>query len=139
MKEDGVECDLNSLMNSSILEIIKDTLRCVDGKLNQGNRKFCMEIFGYDFIIDSNLKPWLIEVNTNPCLEESSSLLKVLIPRMLDDALKLTLDQVFPPKRLKPQQKLEPEKTLLSPKELDIPLNFVICSEPGMGSGPSAN
>jgi D-alanine-D-alanine ligase-like ATP-grasp enzyme len=51
-----------------------------------------MEIFGYDFIIDSALKPWLIEVNTNPCLEESSSLLKILIPRMLDDALKLTLD-----------------------------------------------
>ncbi len=34
MKEDGVSCDLNELMNGSILEIIKDTLRCVDGKLN---------------------------------------------------------------------------------------------------------
>lgn len=31
-----------------------------------------MEIFGYDFILDSNLKVWLIEVNTNPCIEESS-------------------------------------------------------------------
>lgn len=102
MKEEGVDCDLKKMMNEQILEIIKDTLRCVDGRLNSQNRKFCMEIFGYDFIIDSSLKPWLIEVNTNPCLEESSSLLKVLIPRMIDDALKLTLDQVFPPKRLKP-------------------------------------
>jgi len=34
-----------------------------------------MEIFGYDFILDHDLNPWLIEVNTNPCLEESSSLL----------------------------------------------------------------
>jgi len=58
-----------------------------------------MEIFGYDFILDEDLNPWLIEVNTNPCLEESSTLLKVLIPRMLDDALKLTLDVVFPPKK----------------------------------------
>ena len=56
-----------------------------------------MEIFGYDFMIDEALRPWLIEVNTNPCLEESNQLLKYLIPRMLDDAFKLTLDIIFPP------------------------------------------
>jgi len=48
-------------------------------------------------MIDFRLKPWLIEVNTNPCLEESSALLRQLVPRMVDDALKLTLDVVFPP------------------------------------------
>ena len=57
-----------------------------------------MEIFGYDFMVDHELKPWLIEVNTNPCLEESNHLLRQLIPRMLDDAFKLTLDVLFPPK-----------------------------------------
>lgn len=45
-------------------------------KLNQLERKYCFEIFGYDFVIDNSLKPWLIEVNTNPCLEESSPLLQ---------------------------------------------------------------
>lgn len=60
-----------------------------------------MEIFGYDFILDQNQKAWLIEVNTNPCLEESSTLLKFLIPRMIDDCLKLTVDQIFPPKKQK--------------------------------------
>lgn len=30
----------------------------------------------YDFIIDSQLNVWLIEVNTNPCIEESSPILK---------------------------------------------------------------
>ena len=39
---------------------------------------------------------WLIEVNTNPCIEEGSQLLKVLLPRMLDDAFKLTIDQLYP-------------------------------------------
>lgn len=51
-------------------------------------------------MLDSQHKPWLIEVNTNPDLEESSKLLKQLLPRMIDDAFKLTLDVVFPPLRL---------------------------------------
>ena len=46
-------------------------------------------------MIDREFKPWLIEVNTNPCLEESCKTLKQLVPRMLDDALKLTLDPLF--------------------------------------------
>ena len=43
--------------------------------INRNSRNHCFEIFGYDFIIDLGLKLWLIEVNTNPCLEESSPLL----------------------------------------------------------------
>ncbi len=52
-------------------------------KLNAEGRNFCFELFGYDFIIDSGFKVWLIEVNTNPCLEESSALLRTLLPRMV--------------------------------------------------------
>lgn len=55
-------------------------------------RKSCFELFGYDFIIDEDFNIWLIEVNTNPCIEESSSILKVYLPRMIDDMLKLTVD-----------------------------------------------
>lgn len=29
------------------------------------------EIFGYDFMIDENMRVYLIEVNTNPCLDTS--------------------------------------------------------------------
>lgn len=47
-------------------------------------------------MIDEDLTPWLIEVNTNPCLEETSALLRSLLPRMIDDAFKLTLDVCFP-------------------------------------------
>ena len=46
-------------------------------------------------MVDINYKVWLIEVNTNPCIEESSPLLQKLLPRMLDDAFVLTIDQVF--------------------------------------------
>ena len=34
-------------------------------------------------MIDADLKVWVIEVNTNPCLEESSPILEELLPRML--------------------------------------------------------
>ena len=37
----------------------------------------------------------MIEVNTNPCLEESSSILKMLLPRMVEDMLCLSVDALF--------------------------------------------
>ena len=74
-------------------------MESVKRKLNANSRKFCFELFGYDFIIDEEFKLWLIEVNTNPCLEESSKLLQMLLPRLIDDALKLTIDVIFPRKR----------------------------------------
>lgn len=50
-------------------------MRTVAGKINKLNRKFCMEIFGFDFFLDELFNLYLIEVNTNPCIEESSPLL----------------------------------------------------------------
>eukprot|EP00347_Sterkiella_histriomuscorum_P009493 403341003 len=72
------------------------SIESVRRKLNPNKRKECFEIFGYDYIIDKDFNVWLIEANTNPCIEESSSILKLLIPRMLDDAFKLTIDRIFP-------------------------------------------
>ena len=82
------------------------TFSSVKKKINQGNRKFCFELYGLDYIIDEELKVWLIEVNENPCLECSSPLLSSLIPRMINDAFRLTVDQIFCEK--KPTEKLYP-------------------------------
>lgn len=38
---------------------------------------------------------YLLEVNTNPGLEVSSPLISVLLPRMIDDALRLTIDDLY--------------------------------------------
>lgn len=64
-------------------------------KINVNGRKECFEVFGYDFMVDSQFKVWLIEVNTNPAIDDSSPMLKAMIPRMLDDAFKLTIDRIF--------------------------------------------
>lgn len=70
-------------------------LKSVLGKLNYNRRKTCFEIFGLDFILDREGGAWLLEANVNPCLETSSPLLEKLIPRMLDDAFKLTIDKTY--------------------------------------------
>ena len=67
-----------------------------DEKLRVSNRK-SFEIFGIDLMLDESLKLWLIEVNTNPSLDETNKFLQALVPRMIDDAFKLTLDQEFRP------------------------------------------
>jgi K+-sensing histidine kinase KdpD len=41
-----------------------------------------------DFLIDDNFKVWLIEANTNPCLELACPLLGRIIPNMLENAFK---------------------------------------------------
>ncbi len=76
-------------------EIVKITMLSVNDKINIFNRRHCFEIFGYDFIYDKEFNPYLLEVNTNPGLEESSALIKELVPRMIDDALRLTVDDLL--------------------------------------------
>ena len=89
---------LNIDLMKQLKEIISLTMRSVKEKINKNNREYQFEIFGYDFMLDEDFNAYLIEVNTNPGLEESSPWIKIIIPRMLDDALRLTLDQIFEPK-----------------------------------------
>ena len=79
-----------------IKDIILYTMKSVKNRINKAERKICFEIFGYDFIFDVNYHPYLLEVNTNPGLEISSPLIAMLIPRLIDDAFKLTIDKIFP-------------------------------------------
>lgn len=80
-----------------IKELIKETINAVYLKIDPNRRSHCLEVFGYDILLDNKCKPWLIEVNTNPCLELSAPYLAVLIPSMLENAFKIAVDPLFPP------------------------------------------
>ena len=109
-------------------EQVVKTFNAVRKTIDPNRRRFCFELFGYDFILDEDFNTWLIEVNTNPCLEESSQLLVMLLPRMIEDMLKLTVDITFPKNSIRkkkggkdikrsPQKKETKEFTTLKEKE----------------------
>lgn len=78
-------------------KLATDSIRATYTAMEKNKKEFSFEIFGLDFMIDENFKVWLIEANTNPCLELSCPLLGRLIPGMLENAFKLFVDPIFPP------------------------------------------
>ena len=96
-------------------QMVKHSLMAARRKLNPNNIKLCFELFGYDFIMDEDFNWWLIEVNTNPCLEESSLLLKYYLRRMVDDMLKIVIDREFPkPKKISKKSNKSKHKSRLN-------------------------
>jgi len=73
-----------------------DSVRAARETLNPRGIDHSFEVFGFDFMVDASFKCWLIEVNSNPCLELCNAHLSTLIPRMLEEALQMTLDRIFP-------------------------------------------
>lgn len=55
----------------NIQRIVINSLRAVQPVLI--NDKHCYELYGYDVMIDSSLKPWLVEVNASPSLTSDSA------------------------------------------------------------------
>lgn len=50
----------------------------------------CFELFGFDILIDANLKPWLLEVNHSPALSLDCSTDVSVKRRLIHDVIELT-------------------------------------------------
>ena len=48
-------------------------------------------------MIDRDLNPWLIEVNSNPCLDTNCPVLAQIIPHLLESSMRIALDPLAPP------------------------------------------
>ena len=64
--------ELEAGFRQSMVKLIIDSMKSVKGKFLQ--QRYTFELLGYDFILDEQMNTILIEVNTNPCLEESNKL-----------------------------------------------------------------
>jgi hypothetical protein len=53
-------------------------------------RTNCFEVFGFDILVDSDLKPWLVEVNLSPSLACDSPLDLIIKTNLISDTLNLT-------------------------------------------------
>ena len=95
LEEENIPLKKFDLMIEQIKFLIKVSFKSVSKKLYKLNNVLCFELFGYDFIIDNDFKPWILEINNNPGLCISSPVIKKIIPRMMDDAFRLTIDKVF--------------------------------------------
>lgn len=74
-----------------------DAAKSIFTKIAPKNQMNNFEVFGLDFMIDKHFRPWLIEINTNPCLECNGPILTRIIPYMIEQSFKLSIDLAFPP------------------------------------------
>ena len=45
-------------------------------------------LYGYDFMIDENMKTWLIEINVNPAITCNTDVLIAAIPPAVDEGIR---------------------------------------------------
>ena len=55
------------------------------------NDKHCFEMYGYDILIEDNLKPWLIEVNASPSLSTTTESDRIMKMNIIKDVFKIVI------------------------------------------------
>ena len=93
----NLQVDFYSDILPQIKKLVIDSIRATHGKLDPNGRIYTFELFGYDFMIDSDFHVYLIEANINPCLEIKSPVTARIVPAMLDSAMRIAIDPVFQP------------------------------------------
>ncbi|XP_077982372.1 polyglutamylase complex subunit TTLL1-like [Glandiceps talaboti] len=66
---------------------IVHSLKAVSGVM--ANDRHCFECYGYDIIIDDNLKPWLIEVNASPSLTSTTANDRIMKYNLVNDTISI--------------------------------------------------
>ena len=66
------------------------------------NDKHCFELYGYDILIDKNLKPWLIEINSSPSLSTTTKGDFILKKRLISDVIDIVVTDKWLDEKGKP-------------------------------------
>ena len=101
---DAVGLDTN-LIWSKIYDILIKSIIAIEPVVTEAvrriaiNRSNCFELFGFDIMIDSNLKPWLLEVNLSPSLAADSPLDLFIKSNLIADMFNLTGVRIYDRKK----------------------------------------
>lgn len=77
----------NTLIYPSICETILTIVSGTNNNQNIGN-KCSFQLFGADFVLTDHFDPWLIEINSNPGLNPSTSIIARIVTALLRDIIK---------------------------------------------------
>ena len=90
-----------------------------EGKMPSTRGSRCFEILGFDIMIDSKLRPWLIEVNHLPSFGTDSPLDLDIKARLMKQCLRALSVQPDDEQAYAQYHKLEAEKRLMARREKD--------------------
>jgi len=91
-----LERDLGDVVSKTLLSIQPNLAQeysayfSNEGTMNQGGGGYrCFEILGFDIMLDSSLKPWVIEVNHSPSFHCDSPLDQAVKHQVIQESLRL--------------------------------------------------
>eukprot|EP00842_Homolaphlyctis_polyrhiza_P004826 jgi/Hompol1/5344/HPOL_004348-RA len=80
-------------LNDEIDSILIHSLRAVSNLMT--NDRHCFECYGYDIIVDADLRPWLIEVNASPSLSATTASDRMMKHCLINDIINLVVPDDF--------------------------------------------
>lgn len=81
LPKDWVFNDLTKKMRNIMLQVVQSIRFKIQRKIGY------FGIYGYDFMIDDNMKVWLIEVNVNPAITTNTEVLLTAIPPVIEEGI----------------------------------------------------
>ncbi|XP_074655111.1 uncharacterized protein LOC141908801 [Tubulanus polymorphus] len=89
--EKGLQKDwVFNVLAKQMQKIMRHCFECVRHKL--GSKVGFFAIYGFDFMIDDNMKVWLIEININPALNINCEVLKDVLPPIIEQTIGMSLE-----------------------------------------------
>ena len=58
------------MMFPKIKDVVYRTLKGVQESQSSDHKTKCFEVYGFDFVLDEKLNPWVIEINLSPACSE---------------------------------------------------------------------
>ncbi|CAF3145895.1 unnamed protein product [Rotaria sp. Silwood2] len=103
LEQDWVINTLPKIIQRIMLNVIESI------RMRLKRRVGCFGLYGYDFMIDQDMKVWLIEINVNPALTTNTNTLVQAIPPVVKESILLSIECF---EKIRHNQKIFPLKSI---------------------------